>query len=94
MHLKTTNVGVCLVNSLEVYLSGTSLLVLPSSLPHRLSSLPEAATCVVLVTSIDPIHTQNVVSILVIISSFAKRATFIAPSTIFNTLFSYVDQNL
>jgi len=60
MHLGNTNVGVRLVGSLNVYLSGTSLLVLPTILPHRLSSLPDAATCVGLVSIIDTIYIQNV----------------------------------
>ena len=59
-------------------------MVLTTSLAHRLSSLPEAATFVGLVSSIDPIHIQNVVNILVRISSFAKCGAFIAPSLIFN----------
>jgi hypothetical protein len=72
MHLKTTNVGALLVSSLEVYLSGTSLLVLSTSLPRRLSGLSELATYMVLVSSIEPIHSHNVVSIHVCISCFTK----------------------
>ena len=72
MQLRNTNYGVHLVSSLEVYLSGTFLLVIPNSLPDRLSSKHEAATCVVLVTTIEPIHIEKVVNILVCISYFAS----------------------
>ena len=84
MHLRNTNVGVSLLDSLEVYWSGTFLLVLPTSLPHRLNSLPKTATCVGLVSSINPIHIQNVVSIIVCISAFHKCEAFVTPSLIFN----------
>jgi len=72
MHLKNTDFGIRKAGSLEVYLWGTSPFVLPTSPPHRLSSLPEAVKCVVLILSIQPIHIQNVVSILAYISSFAS----------------------
>ena len=87
MHLRNIGVGVRITSSLEVYVLGTSLLVLPTILPYRLSSLPRAVTCVVLILSIDRIHIQNVVSILARFSSFSKCAAFIAPSLISNVLF-------
>ena len=83
MHLRNTNVGVRIASSLEVYLSGTFLLVLPTGLPHRPSSLPKAVTCLVIIWNIDPIQ----VSILACFSSFSKCAAFIAPSLISNVLF-------
>ena len=94
MHLRNTSVGVRIASSLEVYLSGKSLLFLPTSLPQRLSSLPKAVTCVVIIFIIDPIHIQNDVSILACFSSFSMCATCIALSVIFNVLFSYESQNL
>ena len=39
---------------------------------HRLSSLPEAVTCVVLILNTDPIHIHNVGCILACISSSAS----------------------
>ena len=94
IHLKTIKFGVRPVDSLEVYFSGTSLLLLLTCLQHRMSKLPEVAPCVALVTSIDPIHIKNVVSMLVCISSFVKCAAFIAPSPIFFAIYSYKSQNL
>ena len=73
-----TGFGVRIASSLEVYLSGTCLLALPTSLPHRLSSIPKAVTCVVVIFDKDPIHIQNDVSILACFYSFSKCAAFIA----------------
>ena len=78
MHLKNTNVTARLVGSLKVYLSGKSLLVLSTSLPHRLSSPHVATTCVGLVSGLDTIHIQKVVTILVCNSSFVNCTDFIA----------------
>jgi len=74
-------------SSLDIYLSGTFLSVLPTSLPHRPSSLPKAVTCMVTIWNIDPIDIPNDVSILACLSSFSKCAAFIAPSLISNVLF-------
>ena len=84
MHLRT-NAGFYLVGSLEVYLSGTFLFVLPIGLQRRLSSLLEATTRAVLTFSQDLIHIQNGVSILVCIYSCYK-CTFYISSLIFNVL--------
>jgi len=64
MHLRNTGVGNRITISLEVYLLGSYLLVLPTSLQHSLSSIPECVKFVVLILSIDSIHIQDVVNIL------------------------------
>ena len=87
MYLRNTNFGVLIASLLEVYLSGTFLLVLPTSLPHLPSNLQKAVTCMVTTWNIDPIHIQNDVSILACFYSFSKCAAFIAPSLIFHHLF-------
>jgi hypothetical protein len=87
MHLRNTSVAVRIASSLEVNLSGIFLLVLPTSLPHRPSSLPNAVTCLVIIWNIDPIHIQNDVSIIACFSTFSKCVAFIAPSLISNVLF-------
>ena len=71
MHLSNTNIGVRLVSSLDVYLPGTSLLVLPTSLQHLLSNLPEAATCVWFSLRIFNSHEERLRR-LVCISSFVS----------------------
>jgi len=62
--------------------SGTSLMVLPTSLPHRLSSLPEA-------TSVG----LNAVSTVICISFFVKCTPLKTPALIFNAFYSYKSQN-
>ena len=84
------HVGVRIASFLEFNLSGTSLLVLPTILPHRLRCLPTAMSCVDIIWNIDPIHIENDVGIL---ACFSKCAAFIAPPLIFNLLFSYESQN-
>jgi len=87
MHLRNTGVGIRIASSLEVYLLGTFLLVLPTSLPHHLSSLSEAVTSVVLFLSIDPFKIQNVVGILSSIYCFTSLQRLWPPPLIFHFLF-------
>ena len=65
------------MGSLGAFLSGTSLLVLPTCLPHRLNSLPEATMSVGL----------NAVS-TICISSVVKCSPFTAPGLIFKVFFT------
>ena len=74
---RTTNARVRVVGSLEFYLSGTSLLVLPTSPPRFLNRQHEAANFAGLNSSYNPIHDQNAVTILVCISSFVKYVPLI-----------------